>query len=128
MKMKHLRPYDTLFESDTIWKKMRVTIDFGPFKEGDKVKVDAEDFVESGDDDNVKLKKPKDGIKSVPKKYLEESETKEVELDGVGDKLDAVVKMLEEIETLLSEDDKIDRKVISNTIGELSSFRDGLAK
>lgn len=113
-------------EINTVWTKAKITIDFGPFKEDEVVEIDATQFVAAGDQDAIKLKDPKDEITTVPKKYLKVQDGGDdttTELDG---KLDNALKSLEDVETLLQSEDKINKQEISDAVGKIKAFKDAL--
>jgi len=108
-----------------------MTIDLGPFKQGDQVEIDSTGYTSGGEDDPVKLKEPKDGVSEVPKKYLklaDASISPSQEMGDVQTKAENLLKGLEELETFLNTEDKISGKGIGEAKEKLKSFVDALAK
>lgn len=102
-------------------------MDFGPFSEGETVTIDASQFVSAGDDDGIKLKSPKDEIGTIPKKHLKLNDGQDSNIHvEVSDSVAGAIKNLDDVETLLKDDDKINKKEISTALGKLKSFKDAL--
>lgn len=74
--------------------KGKINIDFGDFRKGDTIMVEAEGYAKGGDEDPIKLQEPKGNITSVPKKYIQLEEVKASE---------NIEESLKKFETLLSD-------------------------
>lgn len=110
-----------------VFVKATVEIDFGPYKAGEEIEISAGDYTAAGEDDPVKIKSPKEEVVTIPKKcvkIIEESGSQ----DEVGSKLESVVKNLEEIETIIKGNDKINSKSIEEALAKLKEFTGALSK
>lgn len=108
-----------------------MSIDLGPFKQGDQVEIDSTGYTSGGEDDPVKLKEPKDGVSEVPKKYLKLADAGVSPAQEMGDvqmKAETLLKGLEELETFLNAEDKISGKAIGDAKEKLKGFVDALTK
>lgn len=116
-------------ENPEVFIKATITIDFGPYKEGEQIEINAADFTAAGDDDPVHVKSPKEEIGTLPKKYVKiADEQPEQEMGEVESKMESVIKNLEEIGTFVKENDKIDSKSIEEALEKLKAYRNALSK
>ena len=116
-------------EGEDMFVKATITLDLGPFKAGDAVEIDAANYTSSGDDEPVKLKEPKDGVSEVPKKYLKVEDNAPAEGgDDVDAKVAAVLQQMQELETLLSDDNTKGSKAIEAAKEKLKKFAEALGK
>ena len=67
---------DTVQAPEQAFVKGKITIDFGDFRKGDSIEIDALGYTSGGDEDPVKLKEPKGDITSIPKKYIQIEDVK----------------------------------------------------
>jgi len=85
-----------------------MTIDMGPYKQGDAVKINAAQYASGGDEDPISLLDPKDDVLTVPKKYLQISEVKPDEGETAAQTaLENAIKSLGDVETILRNNNKI---------------------
>lgn len=56
--------------------KAKITINFGDFKQGDSIMIDAAAYAKGGDEDPIPLQDGKGTVTSVPKKYIEIEDVK----------------------------------------------------
>jgi hypothetical protein len=115
-------------ENLDVYVKGTITINFGPYKEGEQVEINAADYTAAGDDDPVKIKEPKEDIGTLPKKYVKiVEETPKEEMSELQTKLESVVKNLEEIGTFIKGNDKIESKLIEEALEKLKSYSGALS-
>ena len=116
---------------EIMYVKASLTIDLGPFKQGDGVEIDASAYTAGGDDDPVKLKSPKEGVSEIPKKYLklsDEATSPAEEMSDIQLKTESMIKSLEELETIVKQGDKINDKAIEAAKTKLKRFVEALNK
>ena len=118
-------------DTQEVYVKASLTIDLGPFKQGDSVEIDASAYTAGGDDDPVKLKSPKEGVSEIPKKYLklsDEAVSPAEEMSDIQLKTESIIKSLEELETIVKQGDKINDKAIEAAKSKLKRFVEALNK
>lgn len=116
-------------ENLDVYVKGTITIDFGPYKEGEQVEINAADYTAAGDDDPVKIKEPKEDIGTLPKKYVKiVEEAPKEEMSELQTKLESVVKNLEEIGTFIKGNDKMESKSIEEALEKLKAYSGALSK
>lgn len=122
---------DDTESEEVMYVNATLSIDLGPFKEGDSVQIDASAYTAGGEDDPVKLKEPRDGVSEVPKKYLklaDDAATPAKEMGDIQSKTESILKGLEELETFVKSDDKISTKAIEAAKEKLRKFAEELGK
>jgi hypothetical protein len=90
---------DTEVQPAQAYVKGKITIDFGEFRKGDSIMVEAEGYAKGGDEDPIKLQQPKGEVTAVPKKYIQIEDVKAEPEKG------SIEESLKKIETLIRNSD-----------------------